>query len=289
MLSLSVLVVVLSQTPDSLLGDVGESCRARSDCRSGLKCINAMCTAPAPVTKEGQPCEATSECSSDGSLRCLAKVCSKPKSIVNTQPSPAPVAYPTPASAPAPATAWAPPPPPPAYAPVSDRPVGPPPMPARDVATDNQLVTDAVADTSMFTETKFFLGLDATAGVLTSLATIGPHVKLGWLFKRVQLDINLGFLATSYGGMVAARTSLGFIVPFVDSENFSFFWSPKGGLSSNIGPVFTFGAHADLVSFGIRAGHFFIDLQLPSVGAHFLGGGGVSIPVQGKLSVAWVF
>ncbi len=81
MLTAHLIVVLLTQTPDLSLGDVGESCRARSDCRSGLKCVNATCTAPAvaaPVvapSKEGHACEASAECSSDGSLRCVAKVC----------------------------------------------------------------------------------------------------------------------------------------------------------------------------------------------------------------------
>jgi len=79
MLTAHLLVVLLSQTPDPLLGDVGESCRARADCRSGLKCINSQCTAPAPQGKEGQACEATPDCSSDGALRCIAQICSKPR------------------------------------------------------------------------------------------------------------------------------------------------------------------------------------------------------------------
>lgn len=83
MLTAILLTTLLSQTPDSLLGDVGESCRARADCRSGLKCINSQCSAPAaPQTKEGQACEATSDCSSDGSLRCISKLCSKPRSAM---------------------------------------------------------------------------------------------------------------------------------------------------------------------------------------------------------------
>lgn len=78
MLTAQLIAILLTQTPDSLLGDVGESCRARADCRTGLKCINSQCTAPVvvvPQTKEGQACEATADCSSDGSLRCVAKVC----------------------------------------------------------------------------------------------------------------------------------------------------------------------------------------------------------------------
>lgn len=75
MLTTLLVTAFLSQTADASLGDVGESCRARSDCRAGLKCVNSMCTAPLAATKEGQACEATSDCSSDGSLRCVAKVC----------------------------------------------------------------------------------------------------------------------------------------------------------------------------------------------------------------------
>lgn len=78
MLTAQLIAILLTQTPDSLLGDVGESCRARADCRTGLKCIASQCTAPAvviPQTKEGHACEATADCSSDGSLRCVSKVC----------------------------------------------------------------------------------------------------------------------------------------------------------------------------------------------------------------------
>jgi hypothetical protein len=89
----------LSQTPDSSLGEVGESCRARTDCRAGLRCINSQCSAPAmaaPVTKDGQACEATTDCSTDGSLRCIAHVC-KPRGAVSASTT----------------TVYSPPPPPP--------------------------------------------------------------------------------------------------------------------------------------------------------------------------------
>lgn len=92
----TLIIVVLSQTPDSSLGDVGESCRARADCRAGLKCVNAVCAAPQLASKEGQACEATSDCSSDGSLRCVAKVC-KPRGAASSasfSPPPPPPAEP---------------------------------------------------------------------------------------------------------------------------------------------------------------------------------------------------
>jgi len=56
------------KTADAL-GGAGESCRARSDCRPGLKCVASVCRSE----KEGQTCGATSECG-DG-LKCIAQVC----------------------------------------------------------------------------------------------------------------------------------------------------------------------------------------------------------------------
>lgn len=279
MLTTQLLIALLAQTPDSLLGDVGESCRARADCRTGLKCINAVCTAPAPVTKEGQGCEATSECSSDGSLRCIAKVCSKPRSAVT----------------PAPPFTTAPPPPPPAPmaatppAPVRDS--GPPPVPVRSSASmDNAVVTETVAEPTAFSGTKFFIGLDAMAGVLTALPTLGPSVKFGWFFNKTQLSFELGAAASAIT-FITARASLGFCVPFIERDDFAFFWSPKAGLSTMAGAFVTTGLHADLVSFGIRTGHWLFDVQLPSIGAHLFldGSGGLAIPVQARLAVAYVF
>lgn len=87
MLTVHLIAVLLSQTPDSALGDVGESCRARSDCRSGLRCVNAQCAAPVAQTKEGQACEATADCSADGSLRCVARVC-RMRGAVSMAPAP---------------------------------------------------------------------------------------------------------------------------------------------------------------------------------------------------------
>lgn len=107
----AIVLTLLTQTPDSLLGDVGESCRARSDCRAGLKCVNTLCVAPAPQTKEGQACEATPDCSADGSLRCIGRVCKARGAVTSASfspPPPPPVAYvPSTASlteSPAPAT-----------------------------------------------------------------------------------------------------------------------------------------------------------------------------------------
>lgn len=50
------------------LGGPGESCRARSDCKAGLKCMNEVCTSE----HEGETCGATSDC---GDLKCVEHKC----------------------------------------------------------------------------------------------------------------------------------------------------------------------------------------------------------------------
>ena len=50
------------------LGGPGESCRARADCRAGLKCVNEVCTSE----HEGETCAATSDC---GDLKCVDHKC----------------------------------------------------------------------------------------------------------------------------------------------------------------------------------------------------------------------
>lgn len=62
---------------ESTLGGPGESCRARADCQSGLKCIGAVCT----DELEGTTCQSSAEC---GSLRCIQNVCTSGVTPVRT-------------------------------------------------------------------------------------------------------------------------------------------------------------------------------------------------------------
>lgn len=279
MVALTVSLVLLSQTPDALLGGPGESCRARADCQSGLKCLNAVCTAPAPVTKEGQACEATSECSTDGSLRCIARVCSKP----GTRPS-AVMAQPAPAPAPAPSQGWSAAPPPPSYQ--------PPPSSSGQSQTADELIAQAIeAEVRPFDKNAFFIGGALNGGVVNGVApSVGPDLRFGWFFKRTQLSFELGlqYYPSSAEASVSGRASVGFSVPFAERADFAFFWGPKAGVTVLAGALTAIGVHADLVSFGIRSGHWLFDLQLPSVGLVF-GGGAAFIPVQGRFTVAYTF
>lgn len=62
----------VTSVDESMLGSVGESCRARADCRTGLRCMNNVCH----DEREGLSCAATPDCG--GELRCIRNVCSLP-------------------------------------------------------------------------------------------------------------------------------------------------------------------------------------------------------------------
>jgi hypothetical protein len=86
-------LVLLTATPvrasDATLGGPGESCRARSDCQLGLKCISQICTSVdgsaaggTSQTRTGEaqpgeprPCQSSAEC---GELKCVENRCINP-------------------------------------------------------------------------------------------------------------------------------------------------------------------------------------------------------------------
>ncbi len=55
--------------PQAPLGGPGESCRARSDCKGDLKCVNQVCT----DSHEGETCGASADCG--GELKCISNKC----------------------------------------------------------------------------------------------------------------------------------------------------------------------------------------------------------------------
>lgn len=218
MLTAQLIVVLLSQTPDSLLGDVGESCRARSDCRTGLKCIASQCAAPAvviPQTKEGHACEATADCSSDGSLRCVSKVCkvrggSSSNAAFSPPPPPpevAPAYVPSnarlTAEAPAPLNRSA------TLVAAQDRPA--PPLPSRDgMSISQQILTletdiDSINAQLRAVQTGWpggSIALVVIGAVLSPLALVGLPFLIFPIVGVPLLLIGLGGVAMIVGGAV---------------------------------------------------------------------------------------
>jgi hypothetical protein len=61
---------------------IGESCRRRTDCKAGLKCVKRVCTDP----HEGETCGATADCG--GELKCINQKCTSPGAPVTTTTQP---------------------------------------------------------------------------------------------------------------------------------------------------------------------------------------------------------
>ncbi len=186
MLTVHLIAVLLSQSPDALLGEVGESCRARADCRSGLKCINSQCTAPVAVsTKEGQACEATPDCSSDGSLRCIAKVCSKPRSA-------------------APASSLSPPPSVPAYVPTNAQLSDAPAPVTRSATLSGQVAPSYPGRELAQVNSQQILQLETEIDSLNSQLR---GIETGWPGGSIALVI--------VGSLLSPLTIVGFIVTII--------------------------------------------------------------------------
>lgn len=62
---------------------IGESCRRKTDCKEGLKCVRRVCTDP----HEGETCGATADCGG-GELKCIADKCTSPNAPVTAKPKP---------------------------------------------------------------------------------------------------------------------------------------------------------------------------------------------------------
>ncbi|HEX4516077.1 MAG TPA: hypothetical protein VH054_21160, partial [Polyangiaceae bacterium] len=52
---------------------LGESCRRKTDCKEGLKCVRRVCTDP----HDGETCGATADCGG-GELKCINDKCTNP-------------------------------------------------------------------------------------------------------------------------------------------------------------------------------------------------------------------
>jgi hypothetical protein len=76
--SLAAAPVFADEQPATAIGGPGESCRARADCKSGLKCVNQTCA----DEHEGQSCSATGDCG--GELKCIKNKCTSGTAVASS-------------------------------------------------------------------------------------------------------------------------------------------------------------------------------------------------------------
>jgi hypothetical protein len=270
-----------AQTPTENLGGPGESCRARPDCKAGLKCLENKCV----DEHEGLSCAATPECGTE--LKCIDNVCVNP-AIPRKRPS---VVH-------------------------EEPPTGPSPE-EEQAKKQSEAAWKAWNDFELSGVHAFAgitLGIGAVSGGFS-----GPRgsawgsgadgafdfaVRVGAFVNRHELAIqvspftylwDLANLGGISGAAVKVSGTYGYFIPLTQSGA-HLYYPIRGGIGFFMGGVNTadnvlFEARADLVGLGLRIGHVMLDLHAPSFRYAitngrfpFYGGNGVT---QHLLS--WVF
>ncbi|HEY1958148.1 MAG TPA: hypothetical protein VGH28_21155 [Polyangiaceae bacterium] len=273
-----------AQGSEDNLGGPGETCRARSDCKHGLKCISATCV----DDHEGQTCEATSEC---GTLKCINRRCVNPlapPTTTATAPPPPPPTAPTatetappPPPPPPTATTTAPPPPPPP--PTTTEPPPPPPPPATDSFEQwLHFKPKGVHPFLGFTLAGGFLtgGYTASEGSLWGTGTDGAFLFAlrGGVIIDGRHEIALALAPFTYawdlyaerGPEFEVNASYAYLIPLVERPRASLSWPLRlglgfvaGGNDLSGGDVF-FETRADVIGLALSIGHLTIEAHAPS-------------------------
>jgi hypothetical protein len=291
--SLSFFSLVAAAQAPALLGGVGESCRARADCQSGLSCIKSECVAPAAASREGSSCGATSECQ-DASLKCIQQVCRKTtpavgQAPVNVMPSasgPGPFVDQVPV-VPAPQPAYAPPPnyaPPPSY---SAPGYAPSIAPSAASRIRREEAPEPVGD--VLAGRHPYIGGALGFGPLFGSSTfveIPIAVRGGVWFGQLDLQFDLSpftdliALQNALSLHLQGTVAVGYFLPFYRSESFAIGLPLRAGIGLKLGGLSAFVLKADVLGLALRFGSFHLEFNLPTV--NFLVNGdrfGLSFPL----------
>ncbi len=222
--------VVVAQD-DALLGGPGESCRARSDCRSNLRCVSNVCR----DEHEGLTCSATSDCG--GELRCIANVC---QSAIAPTPGSG-------ARASEPPNEW-----------LAFRPEGVHFFagfslmggPAFSVVSSNNITTN---DERL--RGAFLFGV--RAGILAGRNEIALELS----------PMTFVYYENTPGPTFQFNVSYAHLLPLHEGRDASVYWPLRVGaglFTGNTADNVYFQARADLIGIAVRVGHLMFDFHLPS-------------------------
>jgi hypothetical protein len=248
---------------ESLRGDTGESCRARIDCKTGLKCIDQVCVDPL----EGQSCQASADCGAR--LRCVDRLCVRPSAV----PAPIPVPVPTPAPEPAPASPTEPPlPGPPTPAPPDAGSDAEPPAPLEPVDQGWMSFTpgDGVHPYAGVTFAPgVFLGLDYASGATTgAFGSFLFAFRGGVMFDRTALELEISpmtWVPVLNAGTTTLNVNLS--VGTYNQLADGVYWPTRFGLGlQHIGAASEtlFQTRLDLIGVAFNIGHVLVDFYAPS-------------------------
>ncbi len=235
---------------------LGESCRRKTDCKEGLKCLRRVCTDP----HEGETCGATADCGG-GELRCINDKCTNPS---------------------APTGATSKPVKPEGNGDEGDKEKGASSAPSapgdwmKFRLDDGQLhafigITGLLGGFSI-------VGADAGVGAGLNFGTVGNALlfalKAGIIIgghHELAIELTPFFTANvgippGNGTVFETNVSYGYLIPIVDHVS----WPLRLGVGLMAGPSPNaldnawFEVRADLVGLQINVGHLVIDLHLPS-------------------------
>lgn len=237
---------------------LGESCRRKTDCKEGLKCVRRVCTDP----HEGETCGATADCGG-GELKCINDKCTPPN---------------------APAGASGKPKPPPEGGNKDGGDEGDNAKPAAAASGDWMKFRLDDGQTHPFIGITGLLGgfgiaaLDLGAGVnfgpvtpailfaLKAGVIVGGHHELG-VELTPFFTANVGPVPPGANGTVfEMNVSYGYLIPVTDHVS----WPLRLGVgimagpSPNAGDNAFFEVRADLVGVQVNVGHLLVDFHLPS-------------------------
>jgi len=257
-IALLLTVATLASADESDLGGPGESCRARSDCKHGLKCVANVCA----DEHDGQSCEATSDC---GTLKCIGNRCVNP--IVAPPPTQRPQVAP-----PVTVPVAAPP------APVQREPERPPSHALEDWLRFDDRGAHAFVGLT-FGVGFINGGYTASQGSLWGTgvdAAVLAAIRGGIVFNgRHELALEIAPFTyfwdatTAPGPAFEANASYGYLLPLLKSPKAALTWPFRVGIGvvaggTNTNNEVVFEARVDVIGVSLRIGHVTLELHAPS-------------------------
>jgi hypothetical protein len=237
-------IVLAQDAQPQQLGGAGESCRARSDCKGGLRCVNQVCT----DEHEGQQCGATSECG--GELRCIANKCTSPTATQNgggasSSGSNGPAAS---------SDDW-----------MKFNPFDGNVHPYAGVTIAGGFMTVGASGNTPFTG-----GFNTFRGAFLLALNGGIYMGQHQLSFEISPVTYWPTLASPPGPAFEMSANYAYMIPLTESGNMRVFWPIRFGIGMAAGPDLNllglawFQMRADLIGAAIQVGHVVIDLHLPT-------------------------
>ena len=227
---------LFAQDAPQSLGGAGESCRARSDCKAGLRCVNQVCT----DEHEGQQCGATSDCG--GELRCISNKCTSPTAAKQAQ------------AAAASSDDW-----------MKFNPFDGNMHPYAGITIAGGFMTAGVSGNTPFTG-----GFNTFRGGFLLALNGGVYIGNHQLSFEISPVTYWPTLASPPGPAFEMSANYAYMVPLTDSGDLHVFWPIRFGLGMAAGPDLNllglawFQMRLDLIGAAFQIGHVVIDLHLPT-------------------------